>query len=233
MGITATPTSSIEATETALPNVDHSVSYILDTELIQQNSFEESHSATSNVVISDTRDTSDTSLTTNISSLDSPCPEWDYSLPDSEILAQYVNVAKAVAPYIPDHELSTTPPPSGWRRPSAANFSPGIPMKTSRFQSPLHWISDWSIELGDKDPQIAMIEKRVFSLPSHADIDKLFKLYFSHVHPVFPVLHEHEYYLIRNPERTSSSSLPPAPISLALLYSILFAACSVCLPSCT
>jgi hypothetical protein len=94
------------------------------------------------------------------------------------------------------------------------------------FKSPLAWVADWAVDNLRSDRRFEVVEQRVFNLPQNSEIATLLKLYFSHAHHRLPVLNEHSFYLLTDQRRRRPMDRSLEPISLALLYALMFFACS-------
>jgi hypothetical protein len=92
--------------------------------------------------------------------------------------------------------------------------------------STLLWVSTWCQCKLDKTALEKLTEADVFAIPSPETIDCLLRYFFQFKHPRLPVLNEwHMYCLVNN--HTVGNDEIPSPISLALLYAILFSASSM------
>ncbi|KAL5359675.1 hypothetical protein BJX96DRAFT_174567 [Aspergillus floccosus] len=92
--------------------------------------------------------------------------------------------------------------------------------------STIPWVSTWCRRKLDKTGLEKITEADVFAIPSPETIDCLFQYFFQFKHHRLPVLNEwHIYCLINN--RPVVNDEMPSPISLALLYAVLFSACSM------
>ena len=149
---------------------------------------------------------------------------FDSSFLDETTLDQYMDLAELGDPLNfytgpiqhPVEDLSITD--RSFRSESVT--SPPVDA-TCEFKSPLPWVRDWSLTHGNDDGRhTKSLKERVFVLPSSEEIRTAFMMYFTHLHPRLPVLSEREFHYLLTNEQCK-------PISLALLYAILFAATPV------
>lgn len=144
------------------------------------------------------------------------------AFPNADILEQYWNQANVLDPsfidlleddYTNDLSIEATVPASE---------------AICVFKSPLPWVADWSIQdHKGRHKYTEAIEQRAFNLPPVSEIDKLLQLYFSHAHHQLPVLSPRFFFRLVNTHQDQMSADPTEPISLALLYAIMFFACAV------
>ncbi len=112
---------------------------------------------------------------------------------------------------------------------------PAVPSRgdTYVFKSPLHWVASWSVEEHRNNRKyIEKVEQRAFNLPQTSEINKLVQLYFVHAHHLLPVLNERYFYRLIHGEQGDNKEGSLAPISLALLYAMMFFACTVRISQC-
>lgn len=149
---------------------------------------------------------------------------FDSSFLDEATLDQYMDLADIGDPFNfytgpihhPVQDLSLT---DGSCR-SESVISPSADA-ICEFRSPLPWVRDWSLSHGNDDGRhTKSLKERAFVLPSSEEIRTAFMMYFTHLHPRLPVLREREFHCLLTNEQCE-------PISLALLYAILFAATPV------
>ena len=144
--------------------------------------------------------------------------------PDADFLEQYLDYTDVFDPSLTELlEVDFIPEPSSNPRNSRA-----VQDEAYVFKSPLAWVADWSVENLRGDPRYAeVVEQRVFNLPRISEILTLLRLYFSHTHHRLPVLNEHYFYVLTDQRHNHGSEESLEPISLALLYAIMFSACTV------
>ena len=144
--------------------------------------------------------------------------------PEADILEQYLNYTDTFDPSLTELlDVDLIPEPSSKPRDSQMLHD-----EAYVFKSPLAWVANWSVENLRGDPRYAeVVEQRVFNLPRISEILTLLRLYFSHAHHRLPVLNEHYFYILTGQRHGHSPERSPEPISLALLYAIMFAACTV------
>ncbi|KAK5048669.1 hypothetical protein LTR84_005760 [Exophiala bonariae] len=143
------------------------------------------------------------------------------TFPDADVLEEYWNQADVLDPSLVDlletdyaNDMSLAATASGSKTMCA-------------FKSPLTWVADWSVEGHRGNHKYTeAIEQRAFSLPPVPDIDKLIQLYFSHAHPQLPVLSPRFFFRLVNADHDQILAEAMEPISLALLYAIMFFACA-------
>jgi hypothetical protein len=105
--------------------------------------------------------------------------------------------------------------------------------ETHVFKSPLRWVASWSVEEHRNNRKyIEKVEQRAFNLPQTSEINKLVQLYFVHAHHLLPVLNERYFYRLIHGEQGDDREFSLTPISLALLYAIMFFACTVRVSHC-
>jgi hypothetical protein len=92
--------------------------------------------------------------------------------------------------------------------------------------STIPWVSTWCRRKLDTTTLERLENADVFAVPSPETIDCLFRYFFQFKHSRLPVLNEwHMYCLLNN--RPVVGDEMPSPISLALLYAILFSGSSM------
>ncbi|KIW79443.1 hypothetical protein Z517_06055 [Fonsecaea pedrosoi CBS 271.37] len=154
-------------------------------------------------------------------SYDSFLPTLDYEFSDEQILEQYMNLTDVFDPSVTaamsvGHPLGLSP----------ASVEPPVQHRRHVFKSPLPWVADWVMESHkDDDAYTQLVEQRVLHLPEISEISLSVQLYFTYVHHRLPLLDERDFYLLVNGTEDELSERPLTPISLALLYCIMFAAC--------
>ncbi|KAJ9602996.1 hypothetical protein H2200_012291 [Cladophialophora chaetospira] len=144
---------------------------------------------------------------------------FDNSFPDEDILGQYMDLADIGDPFnfnigashsIQDISLNNGSSVSETTSPAAD--------ATCYFRSPLPWVRDWMVSRAHDDGQnTKWLKESAFILPSSDEIRTAIMLYFTHVQPRLPVLSEREFHGLL-------TEVQSKPISLALLYAILFVA---------
>ncbi|KAJ9615699.1 hypothetical protein H2200_001775 [Cladophialophora chaetospira] len=144
-------------------------------------------------------------------------------IPDADFLEQYLNYTDVFDPSLTELlDLDFLPEPSSNPRESEV-----IHDEAYVFKSPLTWVADWSVENLRGDPRYAeVVEQRVFNLPRTSEILTLLRLYFSHAHHRLPVLNEHYFYVLTDQRNKHGAGRTLERISLALLYAIMFSACT-------
>lgn len=90
------------------------------------------------------------------------------------------------------------------------------------YPSPLFWVANW---LGPELSQLASLKTSNTSLPPET-VESLLRDFFQFVNPTFPVVSEWDVYRLTHPEKIQLEERLP-PMSLALFYAIMFAACAV------
>lgn len=142
--------------------------------------------------------------------------------PDADILEQYLNYTDVFDPSLTelmDFEVDSD---------LSSKTQDLVHDEAYVFKSPLAWVADWSVENLRNDRKYAeVVEQRVFNLPRTSEIATLVRLYFTHAHHRLPVLSERYFYHLTDQRNSKSSGQSLEPISLALLYAIMFFACSV------
>lgn len=142
--------------------------------------------------------------------------------PDADVLGEYLNYTNVFDP-------SLTEPLEG-EVPSIGPSCNTLPAQDTgyTFRSPLAWVADWSTNDNKTDERYAeLVEQRVFNLPPVPDITELIRLYFSHAHHRLPVINEDYFYRLTQADHGNGLDRDLKAISLALLYAIMFCACSV------
>ncbi|KIX98586.1 uncharacterized protein Z520_05887 [Fonsecaea multimorphosa CBS 102226] len=141
--------------------------------------------------------------------------------PEADILEQYLNYTDVFDPSLTELlDVEVTSDLSS----KAQDF---VHDEAYVFKSPLAWVADWSVENLRNDRKYAeVVEQRVFNLPRTSEIASLVRLYFTHAHHRFPLLSEHYFYLLTDQRHSKGSGRFLEPISLALLYAMMFFACS-------
>jgi hypothetical protein len=92
--------------------------------------------------------------------------------------------------------------------------------------STIPWVSTWCRRKLDKTALEKLTEADVFAIPSSETIDCLLRYFFQFKHPRLPVLNEWHIYCLVNNHPVGNDEIP-SPISLALLYAVLFSASSM------
>lgn len=142
--------------------------------------------------------------------------------PDADILEQYLNYTDVFDPSLTellDIEVASE---------LSSKTQDFVHDETYVFKSPLAWVADWSVENLRNDRKYAeVVEQRVFNLPRTSEIATLVRLYFTHAHHRLPVLNEHYFYLLTDQRSVKGPGQYQESISLAILYAIMFFACSV------
>lgn len=147
---------------------------------------------------------------------------FDSGFPDEDILGQYMDLADIGDPFnfhagasqpAQDFSLNNGSCASDTTSPSAD--------ATCYFRSPFSWVRDWVVSRAHDDGQhTKLLKERAFILPSSDEIRMAITLYFTHLQSRLPVLSEHEFHGLLTGAQSK-------PISLALLYAILFVATPV------
>ncbi|KAK5461983.1 hypothetical protein LTR20_005932 [Exophiala xenobiotica] len=139
---------------------------------------------------------------------------------DEDIFGQFMDVSDVGDPFYldsaPFHPAQHVPNNDG-------DFSSGVSVTTSspadtacHFKSPYPWLRDWSLSYAkDDSTHTKLVRERAFILPSADEIQTSIMLYFSHMQSRLPVLNERQFHQLLTAE-------DPKPISLALLYAVLF-----------
>ncbi len=142
--------------------------------------------------------------------------------PDADVLEQYLNYANVFDPSLTDPLVADAPSVT----PSCHTLP--APEEGYAFKSPFAWVADWSTRDSKTDERYAeLVEQRVFNLPPIPEITELIQLYFSHAHHRLPVINEHYFYRLTQACYGKGLDRDLTPVSLALLYAIMFFACSV------
>lgn len=97
-----------------------------------------------------------------------------------------------------------------------------IPSCTSK----INWVAPWCAQNLDQTTLSKIKDANVFSIPSKETIDSLLRYYFQYKHPRLPVLSEWTMYCLLEGRPVAGEEMA-APLSLALLYAILFSASSM------
>jgi hypothetical protein len=165
----------------------------------------------------------------SVNNVDVLFQDWQNELPDSEILAQYMDLFEE----FPDNDQYGSH--TQFAQPvGSSSVHSQIPQKdnSSYFISPLPWVSDWTLLYPtDDDSRATLLQQKVFNLPSQAEISILIRLFFTYVQQRLPVLLERDFYILLTQESFQDGQSAPPPISLAMLYAIMFAACPVSIVS--
>ncbi|KEF54508.1 uncharacterized protein A1O9_09675 [Exophiala aquamarina CBS 119918] len=139
---------------------------------------------------------------------------------DEDIFSQFLDVSDVGDPFYldsaPFHPAQHVPNNDG-------DFSSGASVATSspvdtecHFKSPYPWLRDWSLSYAQDDSRhTKLVRERAFALPSADEIQTSIMLYFTYMQARLPVLNEREFHQLLTEE-------DPKPISLALLYAVLF-----------
>jgi hypothetical protein len=146
-------------------------------------------------------------------------PDMPDAFPDVDVLEEYWTQNNLLDPSLADlldSDYLTDLPSS---QPTLASEG------TYVFKSPLTWVADWRVQNDRKYAEA--VEQRAFNLPPATEINKLVKLYFTYAHHRLPVLHERHIYRLVDRVQDPDGNGHGTPISLALLYAMLFFACEV------
>ncbi|KAJ9504281.1 hypothetical protein H2202_000337 [Exophiala xenobiotica] len=139
---------------------------------------------------------------------------------DEDIFGQFMDVSDVGDPFYldsaPSHPAQHVPNNDG-------DFSSGVSVTTPspadtacHFKSPYPWLRDWSLSyVKDDSTHTKLVRERAFILPSADEIQTSIMLYFTHMQSRLPVLNERQFHQLLTEE-------DPKPISLALLYAVLF-----------
>ncbi|KAK5050545.1 hypothetical protein LTR84_003826 [Exophiala bonariae] len=139
---------------------------------------------------------------------------------DEDIFGQFMDVSDVGDPFLldltPFHPPHHVPENDGDFA-SGASITPSSVVETvCHFKSPYPWVRNWSLSYAnDESRHTKLVKERAFVLPSADEIQTSFMLYFTHMQVRLPVLSEREFHQLLTEEH-------PKPISLALLYAILF-----------
>ncbi|EXJ76135.1 uncharacterized protein A1O5_00643 [Cladophialophora psammophila CBS 110553] len=145
---------------------------------------------------------------------------FDAMVNDEDIFGQFMDVSDAGDPFYldsaPFHPAQHVPNNDGDFS-SSACVTTSSPVDTAcHFKSPYLWLRDWSLSYAKDDSRhTKLVRVRAFVLPSADEIQTSIMLYFTHMQARLPVLNEREFHQLLTEE-------DPKPISLALLYAVLF-----------
>jgi hypothetical protein len=139
---------------------------------------------------------------------------------DEDIFSQFMDVSDVGDPFYlnsaPFHPVQRAPNNDGDFS-SSASVTTSSPVDTAcHFKSPYPWLRDWSLSYAKDDSRhTKLVRERAFVLPSADEIQTSIMLYFTYMQARLPVLSEREFHQLLTDE-------DPKPISLALLYAVLF-----------
>lgn len=139
---------------------------------------------------------------------------------DEDIFGQFMDVSDVGDPFSLDSALFHPPQNvsnnEGPLSSGASATTPSPMDAVCHFRSPFPWLRDWSLSHAKDDSRhTKLVQERVFVLPSADEIRTAIMLYFTYMQPRLPVLNECEFHQLLTED-------DPKPISLALLYAILF-----------